>query len=202
MNKKNFIPYFISLIGMFLLSPPYFAYGFLLLITFDIIYSATTYFSIYLNDLEKKYKDCFLLLGSGILTIFIHLLITFFSPVIGNTINFIIFLIPLATLTFDTLINKEVSTISEKTVISFKTLGYLNIIAISFCLLREFLAFSSISYLTRDGIVAVNIPIHLFKEITFIGSTIPGILFISAFCMMLIPLFVTHKKSQKDEESN
>lgn len=202
MNKNNFLPYFISLIGMFLLSPPYFAYGLIMLLAFNIVYSVTIYFSIYLDGIEKKYKDLLLLLGSGILTVLIHLLITFFSPIIGTTISFIIYLIPLATYTFDTLLNKETNLVQEKTIISFKTLGWLNIIAITFTFVREIIAFSSISYPTRAGIVALNIPYNIFEKITFFGSTIPGILILTAFFMMIIPLFSLNKKSHKEEQES
>lgn len=202
MNKKKFIPYFISLIGIFVLSPPYFAYGIIMLLTFNIVYGITIYFSVYLNDLEEKFKSFFILLETGIITVLIHLLIRLFSPVIGITISFVIYLIPLEVYSFNALINKEKSLIQEKISISLKTLGFLNIIAISFSLIREFIAFSSISIPTRNGITGLNIPINIFEKISFIGSTVPGILLLSAIIIMIIQLYKTQKKVYKEESNS
>ena len=202
MQKINIVPYCISLLGVFALIPPYFAYGIIIVLAFDIIFCATIYFSMYMYDLENTYKKCFLLLGSVLLTTIIHLLITAFSPIIGSTISFIIYLLPLTAFTFEMHIETKIVTYEKKTESSFLLLGILNIGSIIFILLREFFSFSSISYPTKIGIVAKNIPVNIFESISFVGSTIPGILLLIAFLTIIIQLFYTYKKSVKEEENS
>ena len=194
MINKTFLPYFISLIGIFVLCPPYFAYSIIMLITFNIIYTITVYFSIYLDDLEKRYKNCLVLIGTVILTVIFNLFIRFFSPVIGITLGFVIYLIPLSAYMFDSLIQKRTPEKIERKKTSFKTLGWLNINALLFSILREFIAFSSISIPTRNGIIGFNLPINVFEKISFLGSTIPGVLILASICIMITNLCIAQKK--------
>ena len=196
MINRTFLPFLISLTGIFVLCPPYFAYSLIMLLALNIVYTITIYFSIYLNDFEKKYKNCLVLLGSVISTVIFHLFLGFISPIMGITLSFVIYLIPLTTYMFDNLITKNHSVEIERKKTSFKILVWLNINTLIFSILREFIAFSSISIPSSNGIIGINLPINIFEKISFIGGTIPGILILSATCIMIIHLCIAQKKDE------
>ncbi len=197
MTKKTTLLFLITNLSIFIPTPAYVGYGLVLILGTLIIFSACILFSSYIHTIESKYRFSLLLLMAGLVTLLYHQGITLFSPIIGLTLGYILYLIPLSILAFDALLTNETESVAQKRSESFKILFLFAAIALFFFFLREFLAFGTISYPTRTGIAIIQLPIFVFEGYAFFWSTIPGAIVVLALFMVIFP-FVFLSKGKEE----
>ncbi len=188
MTKKNTLLYIITNIAIFIPAPAFVGYGLILILGLIVVFSSSIFFGSYIESLDKEYRMPLLLIGAGIITTLYHQAISFFSPAIGLTLGFIIYLIPLSILGFDAVLVIKTDTSKQKQKESFKILAVLSLLSLFFFILREFLAFGTISYPTMSGIEMIQLPITFFEGFAFFWSSIPGALVIVTLFMVFLPL--------------
>ncbi len=201
MNKKSVFLYIVTSISIFIPSPPYFGYGFILIVIFNISLLVSIATSHMLDSLNDNYRIPIVLLFSSLTTVILHQIVTMISPIIGLTISFVVYLTPLSVLTFDKLLVDADSSSDEKRKNSFKVLYLLSFVALIFFLLREILAFGSISYPSPQGVITISLFSNVLSDYSFFWSSIPGALIQLAFFMVLLPIIFKNKIA-KSEENN
>ncbi len=197
-NKKTLI-YIITHLAIFIPTPPYIAYGLILLLEINIVYMSAMFYSLYITTLPKKYKYPLLLIVAGVLTLLFHQGLTLFSPVIALTLGFVIYLVPLSVIPFDTFNCNNEGTTFEKRKRYFKYMARLNILTLLFFVVRELLAFGSISYPTTEGIIKIQLPIIFYDGFSFFWSSIPGTIVVLTIFMILIPSLSKDKPKIEEE---
>ncbi len=198
MTKKNTVMYIVTNLAIFLPSPPYLAYGIILITALIVIFSSSICFSYYIRTLDSTWKTALMVLCAASITVLFHQGIMFFSPLIGLSLGFIIYLIPLSFLTFDSLVARETETPQEKRRQSFKILFILAALSLLFFVIREFLSFGTLSYPISSGLKIIDFPIKVFEGYAFFWTSIPGGLVILAIFMVILPSLL-HTKEEVEK---
>ncbi|MFI3257184.1 MAG: hypothetical protein R3Y36_02675 [Spirochaetales bacterium] len=186
--KKNMFIYLLSFLSIFIPAPPRFAYGLILIFLFNIILLLIKLVN---ETTEKfditKYKVVLLLFVVISVSILYHQLLTLFSPLMSLTIGFVIYLIPVALLPINYITPFKEYFCSKTYSELIKLLGIFSGYSLLFFFLRELLAFGSISYPGRNGIVIYHFPIEFLSDYNFFWSSIPGALILAAAFLVTVP---------------
>ncbi len=201
MKKREFLLYIVTNMVIFVPSPPFVAYGIILILCFNVVYLITISYSKYISALENKYRYPLLLLCAALVTLIFHMGLSFVSPVIGLTLGFIMYLIPLSVLTLNTPFYQNEENIKEQKNNNIKTLFLISFLSLLFFVIREFFSYGTISYPTTTGIATIHLPVQLFDGYSFIWSSIPGAFFLLTIFVVLLPLIVQKNKKEIEEVS-
>lgn len=189
MTKKVAFLYVGACLSMFVPAPPRFAYGIVLVLIANMVLLITIpikvaidYFKIY------RYRTVLLLLVAVTLTIFCYQILTLFSPIMALSVGFVVYLIPLSSYTMGFIFLEKTNSISEAYKKSLKSNGILSVFGLVFFLLREFLAFGSISFPGMNGIIVFNLPFDFLVTFGFFWKSIPGALILLAGFLVILSL--------------
>lgn len=198
MTKKIMFMYIVACLSMFIPAPPRFAYGIILLLIADVVLFLTVPAKAIIEKFSiKKYKTILLLLIGVSLTLFCHQILTLFSPIMALSVGFVVYLIPCSSLIFGFILSKKIKPISEAYAESVKTIVTLTLLGLLFFLLREFLAFGTISSPGMDGIIIFELPFHFLSTYSFFWSTIPGALILLAIFLVILSAIYRRKEIEQ-----
>ncbi len=175
MKKNAMLLYISAFLSIIIPTPARLAYGIIMLFTLNIvmILGTTAKFLIKKLDIEELEPVCLIIFLYAV-TIFCKQLLILYSPVIALTLSFALYLIPISSFILGYIITDR--EISPKVLYAknMTASGLFTASALLFYLIRELLAFGSISIPLRKGIHVIQLFSNKISEYTYFFATIPG----------------------------
>ena len=182
-HQKNIYLYILSLLPMIIVIPSRVGCSLIMILLLNLSMILGTTIRFFMNKIETGNTDKLILLSFLIfLTIIYKRLLTIFSPVLGIMLSLALYFIPLSTLCLDYLFSKDNYDSPKVFGINMVYSGIYSLFIFLFTLLREFLAFGSISIPTRMGIKALN----FFPWHSNFWATVPGGFILIAIIFVIV----------------
>ena len=179
--KKNIFLYFLSLIPIIISTPPYLGCVFIIILLINLLMILSTTLRFFTNKMTTGNLDNLLILSFMIFfTITFKRILILFSPVLGMLLGLSIYFVPISSLFFELLTKNENYNSGKVFGVNMSYSGIFSLFLFLFFLIREILAFGSISIPVISGIKSFQfLPIY-----SLFWGTIPG-----AFVILAVTLF-------------
>lgn len=193
MKKINLIMYIAAFLSVVIPVPARFGWGIIMLFTMNVvmILGTTAKFLIRKLDIRELEPVCLLVFLFSV-TIFCKQILIMYSPIAALTLSFSLYLIPISTFILGYILtDKEM----DPRVLYAKNMSASGIFtgyALFFYLIRELLAFGSISFPVRKGVHVIRIFSENMPEYTFFFATIPGAFVILAILVAIFAFIERH----------
>ena len=208
LNKYLFI--YLSVALAFLIPfPARLAYGLIVFIEMQLLMLAGTvgrelFFKFGMEEVQKPLISVLLIA----VTLLYKFILTFLSPVMALTMGFSIFIPALCAFLLGTLFEKKSESLSVSIKKNMKLSVFVTSPFLIFFLLRDIIAYGSITLPSHNGILVLHIIPGGFKATTMIAS-IAGALFLIGLCVACMVLHNKHlekvakkQNSESDEKNN
>lgn len=176
MMKKNMVLLYISaFLSVVIPVPARVAYGLIMLLTMNIVMflGTTAKFLIRKLDIEELEPVCLIIFLYAV-TIFCKQLLILFSPLAALTLSFALYLIPISSFILGYILSDKEMNPKVLYRKNMSASGIFTGYALIFYIIRELLAFGSISFPVPKGIHVIRIISNQISDYTFFFATIPG----------------------------
>lgn len=176
MKKNNSIILYISaFLSVVIPVPARFGWGIIMLFTMNILMllGTTAKFLIRKLDIRELEPVCLLIFLYAV-TIFCKQMLILYSPIAALTLSFSLYLIPISTFLLGYILTDKEMNPKVLYIKNMSASGIFTAYALFFYLIRELLAFGSISFPVRKGIHVIKLFSNSNTEFTFFFATIPG----------------------------
>ena len=175
MKKNNVILYISAFLSVVIPVPARFGWGILMLLTMNILMllGTTAKFLIRKLDIKELEPVCLLIFLYSV-TILCKQCLILFSPIAALTLSFSLYLIPISTFLLGYILTDKEMNPKVLYVKNMSASGIFTGYALFFYMIRELLAFGSISFPVRKGIHVIKLISTVKTEYTFFFATIPG----------------------------
>lgn len=194
MTKKiNLILYISAFLSVVIPVPARFGWGIIMLFTMNVVMILGTTAKYFIRKLDiRELEPVCLLIFLYATTIFCKQLLILYSPMAALTLSFALYLIPISTFILGYILtDKEM----DPKILFKKNMSASGIFtgyALIFYLIRELLAFGSISFPVKKGIHVIKIIADRMPEYTFFFATIPGAFVILAILVAVFTFIERH----------
>lgn len=192
--KKNEILLFVSaFLSMIIPAPARFAYGILMLFTMNIVmlFGITAKILLRKLDIGELEPVCLIIFMYAV-TIFCKQLLILFSPIAALTLSFTLFLIPISSFILGYILTDKEMSPKLMYAKNMTASGIFTGSALFFYLVRELLAFGTISFPVKNGIHVVRLFSNQLSEHMYFFATIPGSFVILAVFVALFNFIERH----------
>ena len=187
MSKKDIYLFITAIISVMIPVPANFAYIILILFNLNIIVLVGTGAKILIRKLSLGNLDKPLLLVFIVsLTIILKQLIVFYSPVIALTLSLAVYITPFATFLTGNLISNDTEDSKKLFKNNEITIGMFTLATLLISLLREILAYGTLSLPGRNGIIIFKTIFNKIGLYSFFWGTIPGLFIISGVILAVV----------------
>ena len=193
MSKKDIYFFLAAIISVLIPVPAHFAYILFILFNLNVIVLVGTGAKILIRKLSLGNLDKPLLLVFIVsLTIIMKQLIVFYSPIIALTLSFAVYITPFASFLIGDLISNDTEDARELFKSNEIAIGKFTLAALLISMLREILAYGTLSLPARNGIIILKTIFNKFGLYSFFWGTIPG-MFIIIGVILAVVMFVQRK---------
>lgn len=187
MTKKASFFFIASCLSLFVPVPPRFAFGIVLVLCANL----TVFAVIMLKTLIErigigKYKNFLFMAGVLTVTFILYVLIEFLLPLTAFTLGFIVYIIPVSLFMNELVFPDNVQPLKQALPEAVKSCGILSMLGLLFFVLRELLAYGTLSLPGRTGLHIFGIFKSLGFFPVFFWASIPGSLILLAFLLVLL----------------
>lgn len=191
MKKKNYLYiYVVAMLSFIVPIPPRFAYGFLcvLLLNFLVVAAFGLQYLIKKISLNAHANSLMLLFLVGCTILFKQLLILY-SAITALVLSLSLYMVCFSSFLMGTVFNTEGLTLVEHARFTAKRLLVFSSAVLSFFLIREILAFGTLSFAVKDGLACLTFfNVSSSYPLLFLG-TIPGTLILLGLAFALYTLY-------------
>lgn len=193
MNKKDIYFYLTAIIAIMIPVPANFAYILFILLNLNIIVPVAVGAKILIQKLSLGNLDKPLLLVIIVsLLIILKQLLVFYSPVIALTLSLAIYITPFSLFLIGNLISNDTTDYKKMLKTYEISIGMFTVASLLVSLLREILAYGTISLPARNGIIVFKTIFYKAGLYSFFWGTIPG-MFIIIGVILAVAMFIQRK---------
>lgn len=192
-KKANLILYISAFLSVVIPVPARLGWGILMLFTMNIVMllGTTAKFLIRKLDIKELEPICLLVFLYAV-TIFCKQMLILFSPMAALTLSFSLYLIPISTFILGYILTDKEMNPKILYTKNMSASGIFTGYALLFYLIREILAFGTISFPARKGVHVISIISGKNPEYTFFFATIPGAFVILAILVAIFAFIERH----------
>lgn len=193
MKKNMLLIYIAAFLSVVIPAPARFAYGILMLFIMNVVMllGTTAKFLIRKLDIEELEPVCLLVFLYAVVILCKQLLILY-SPMAALTLSFAIYLIPISPFLLGYILKDKEMTPRVLYAKNMSASGIFTCYALVFYLIRELLAFGTISFPVKKGINVIKVVASSKPEYTFFFATIPGAFVILAVLTAVFAFIERH----------
>lgn len=193
MKKNNLIFYISAFLSVVIPVPARFGWGITMLFIMNIVMllGTTAKFLIRKLDIQELEPVCLLIFLYAV-TIFCKQMLILYSPIAALTLSFTMYLIPISPFILGYILTDKEMNPKVLYAKNMSASGIFTGYALFFYLIRELLAFGSISFPVRKGIHVIKIIKGIQPDFTFFFATIPGAFVILAILTAIFAFIERH----------